>query len=79
MAKGKRGSGKGEGQYPITQANLDRKGKTNKKVKNNTMAAKYLTPKGKELKEAATALYKETFKKCRRQKVLQGPPCSVRP
>ena len=51
MAKGKRSSGKGEGQYPITQANLDRKGKTNKKVKNNTMAAKYLTPKGKELKE----------------------------
>ena len=45
MAKGKRGSGKGEGQYPITQANLDRKGKTNKKLKNNTMAAKYLTPK----------------------------------
>lgn len=61
-----RKSGNGEGQYPITQANLDRKGKTNKKLKNNTMAAKYLTPKGKELKEAATKLYKETFKKGRR-------------
>ena len=33
MAKGKRSSGNGEAQYAITQANLDRKGKTNKKVK----------------------------------------------
>ena len=73
MAKGKRGSGKGEGQYPITQANLDRKGKTNKKVKNNTMAAKYLTPKGKELKDAATTLYKETFKKGRRHRKADTP------
>ena len=46
-----RKSGSGEGQYPITQANLDKKGKTNKQSKErNTMAAKYLTPKGKELK-----------------------------
>ena len=73
MAKGKRSSGNGEAQYAITQANLDRKGKTNKKLKNNTMAAKYLTPKGKELKEAATALYKETFKKGRRHRKVETP------
>ena len=58
MAKRKGKSGSGEGQYAITQANLDRKGKTNKKLKRNPMAAKYLTPKGKELKEAAAAKYK---------------------
>lgn len=72
MAKGRK-SGNGEGQYPITQANLDKKGKTNKKVARNTMAAKYLTPKGKELKEAATKLYKETFKKGRRHRKFDTP------
>ena len=46
MAKRKGKSGSGEGQYAITQANLDNKGKTNKKLKMNTMASKHLTPKG---------------------------------
>ena len=53
MAKRKGKSGSGEGQYSITQANLDKKGKTNKKLKMNAMAGKYLTPKGKEIIEAA--------------------------
>lgn len=57
MAKRKGSSGSGEGRYVITQANLDNKGKTNKKLKRNPMAAKYLTAKGKELKELATANY----------------------
>ena len=48
-------SGSGEGHYSITQANLDKKGKTNKKLKMNTKASKYLTPKGKEIIEAAKA------------------------
>lgn len=55
MAKRKGKSGSGEGQYTITQANLDKKGKTNKKLKMNSMAGKYLTPKGKEIIEAAKA------------------------
>lgn len=55
MAKRKSKSGSGEGRYSITQANLDKKGKTNKKLKKNAMAGKYLTPKGKELIEAAKA------------------------
>ena len=60
MAKRKKGkSGSGESQYTITQFNLDRKGKTNKKLKRNPMASKYLTAKGKELKEAAAAFAKE--------------------
>jgi hypothetical protein len=59
MAKRKGKSGNGEGQYTITQINLDAKGKTNKKLKRNTMASKYLTPKGKELKEAAAKMMKE--------------------
>ena len=33
MAKRKGKSGSGEGHYIITQANLDKKGKTNKKLK----------------------------------------------
>ena len=53
MAKRKGKSGSGEGQYTITQINLDNKGKTNKKLKMNTQASKYLTPKGKEIIEAA--------------------------
>lgn len=55
MAKRKGKSGSGEGQYTITQINLDKKGKTNKKLKMNTQAGKYLTPKGKEIIEAAKA------------------------
>lgn len=58
MAKRKGKSGAGEAQYSITQHNLDKKSKTNKKLKRNPMAAKYLTPKGKELKEAAAAFAK---------------------
>ena len=59
MAKRKGKSGNGEAQFSITQYNLDKKGKTNKKLKLNTMAAKYLSPKGKELIEAAAAYRKE--------------------
>ena len=59
MAKRKGKSGSGEGQYTITQINLDKKGKTNKKLKMNTQASKYLTARGKELKEAAAAYAKE--------------------
>ena len=55
MSKRKGKSGNGEGHYSITQANLDKKGKTNKKLKMNTQAGKYLTPKGKEIIEAAKA------------------------
>lgn len=55
MARRKGKSGNGEAQYSITQHNLDRKGKTNKKLKRNPMATKYLTPAGRELKEAAAA------------------------
>ena len=66
MGKRKGASGSGEAQYSKTQANLDRKGKTNKKLKRNPQASKYLTPKGRELKEAAEKLLKETFKKGRR-------------
>ena len=59
MAKRKGSSGNGEGHYIITQGNLDKKGKTNKKLKRNPMSAKYLTAKGKELKEVAAAYMKE--------------------
>ena len=38
MAKRKGKSGSGEGQYAITQANLDKKGKTNKKLKMKMMS-----------------------------------------
>lgn len=65
MAKRKGKSGSGEGQYTITQINLDRKGKTNKKLKRNPMAMKYLTARGKELKEAGEAAYKENMAKHR--------------
>ena len=61
MAKRKGSSGSGEVQFSITQANLDRKGKTNKKLKINPMAAKYLTPRGRELKEAGEKAYKESL------------------
>lgn len=59
MAKRKGKSGAGEAQYSITQHNLDKKGKTNKKLKRNPMAAKYLTPAGRELKDRAAAVMKE--------------------
>lgn len=59
MAKRKKGkSGSGESQYLITQLNLDRKGKTNKKLKRNPLAQKNLTPRGRELKEAAAEYVK---------------------
>ena len=60
MAK-RKASKNGEAQFSITQANLDRKGKTNKKLKRNPMASKYLTPKGRELKDAGKAAYKENM------------------
>lgn len=63
MAKRKGKSGNGEGHFIITQANLDNKGKTNKKLKRNPMAAKYLTAKGKELKEAGEKLFKQNCEK----------------
>ena len=53
---------KGKGydeQFDVTQRNLDKKGKTNKKLKRNPMASKHLTPKGKEIIEAAAAFVKE--------------------
>ena len=65
MAKRKGKSGAGEGHYIITQANLDKKGKTNKKLKRNPMASKYLTVKGRELKDAGEAVYKENMAKHR--------------
>ena len=65
MAKRKGKSGSGEGQYSTTQYNLDNKGKTNKKLKRNPMAMKYLTARGKELKEAGEATYKENMAKHR--------------
>lgn len=68
MAKRKGKSGSGEGQFTITQINLDKKGKTNKKLKLNPMASKYLTAKGKELKEAGEKSYKENFNKGRRHR-----------
>ena len=60
MAK-RKASKNGEAQFSITQNNLDRKNKTNKKLKLNPMASKYLTPKGKELKEAGEKAYKENM------------------
>ena len=39
---------------------------TNKKLKRNPMASKYLTVRGKELKEAGEKAFKENFKKGRR-------------
>jgi hypothetical protein len=58
MAKRRGSSHSGEAQYSVTQANLDKKGKTNKKLKRSPMATKYLTPKGKEIKEAAAEFVK---------------------
>ena len=72
MAK-RKSSTSGEAHFAITQANLDAKGKTNKKLKRNPMAGKYLTPRGKELKENAEKIAKETFKKGRRYKKVAAP------
>lgn len=63
MAKRRGKSGNGEGHFTITQANLDKKGKTNKKLKRNPLSLKYLTPKGRELKDAGEAWYKTHCKK----------------
>ena len=63
----------GEAQFSITQRNLDKKGKTNKKLKLNTKASRFLTPKGQELKDAAIKLAKETFKKGRRHQKPSAP------
>lgn len=65
MAKRKGKSGSGEGHFIITQENLDKKGKTNKKLKRNPMASKYLTVRGRELKEAGEKAYKENMAKHR--------------
>ncbi len=61
-----------EAQFSITQANLDKKGKTNKKLKRNPMALKYLTAYGKELKEAGEKIFKENFKKGRRHTSIES-------
>ena len=65
MAKRKGKSGSGEGHFIITQANLDKKGKTNKKLKRKHIASKYITVKGRELKDAGEAAYKENMAKHR--------------
>lgn len=54
----KKTNAKYERQFFITQCNLDKKGKTNKKLKRNPMAMKNLTPKGRELKDKAIADHK---------------------
>ena len=51
--KRKSKSGNGLDQYRITQWNLDKKGKTNKKLRSNPQASKWLTPQGQEIKDAA--------------------------
>ena len=63
MAKRNGASGSGEAQYTKTQFNLDKKGRTNKKLKSNPNAAKYLTATGRELKDKAVAYAKEHSKK----------------
>ena len=71
MAKRKSGNS-GEAHFSITQANLDKKGKTNKKLKRNPMASKYLTTRGKDLKEAGEKAFKENFKKDRRHTSIES-------
>lgn len=72
MGKRKGSSGSGEAQYSVTQRNLDKKGKTNKKLKRNPQASKYLTADGKKIKEEAEAFAKEHFKKGRRTLAKQA-------
>ena len=62
----------GEAHFSITQANLDKKGKTNKKLKRNPMASKYLTASGKELKEAGEKAFKENFNKGKRHTSIES-------
>ena len=50
-------------QFSTTQRNLDKKGKTNKKLKSNRQASTYLSTKGQELKDSASSYAKEHFKK----------------
>lgn len=71
MAKKK--SNSNEAQFSVTQHNLDKKGKTNKKLKRNPMAMKYLTSVGRELKEKAEAYAKEHYKKGRRHQEVTAP------
>ena len=71
MAK-RKSSNSGEAQFSITQANLDNKGKTNKKLKRNPMASKYLTARGKELKEAGEKAFRENYKKGRRYTSIES-------
>ena len=71
MAK-RKSSKSGEAHFSITQANLDKKGKTNKKLKRNPMASKYLTARGKELKEAGEKAFKEKIKKGRRHTSIES-------
>ena len=71
MAKIK-SSKNGEAHFSITQANLDKKGKTNKKLKRNPMASKYLTARGKELKEAGEKVFKENFNKGKRHTSIES-------
>lgn len=70
MAKRKGKSGSGEAQYFVTQCNLDKKGKTNKKLRRNPMAQKNLTARGKELKEAGEAMFKANMEKHREKMKL---------
>lgn len=62
-----------EGNFISTQANLDKKGKTNKKLKSNPQAMKYLTAEGKRIKEQAEAYAKEHFKKGRKYRKDVAP------
>lgn len=72
MGKKKGGAHTGnDSQYIATQANLDRKGKTNKKLKRNPQASKFLTAFGKDLKEKAEAKAKAVFKTGRRTKAKE--------
>ena len=71
MAKRKT-SNSGEAHFSITQANLDKKGKTNKKLKRNPMASKYLTARGKELKEAGEKAFKENLNKGKRHTSIES-------
>ena len=60
MAKKRKGSsGSGADQYVITQINLDKKGKTNKKVNKNAEAKKHLTEEGKKIIAAAAEYVKQ--------------------
>ena len=60
-----------ESHYNITQINLDKKGKTNKKLKRNANAQKTLTDIGEKLIKEAEDYTKEHFKKGRRTKIKE--------